>query len=49
MCVEHPFEKFGRRQRKSILKSETGNKTIWIEDRMTNLSYKALGREEGMI
>lgn len=30
--VEYPFEKFDREQRKSILKSETGSKTIWIKD-----------------
>ena len=30
--VEYPFDKFGREQRKSILKSETGSKTIWIKD-----------------
>lgn len=40
--VEYPFDKFGREQRKSILKSETGSKTIWIKDWITKLLNEAL-------
>lgn len=40
--VEYSLEKFERERRKSVLKSETGSKTIWIKDWITKWLNEAL-------